>query len=162
MANKATLPAVLVNSYVSALLSVSEGVGIAASFLKPEVAAGVKASGSKTAAFIGIVGGPGHCTVALMADEISFVAYVEAFTGGMVKPDPDDSMSMSVLGEITNMVSGRALTLAEMPGLDITTPQLFSGTNITLSPTVKANVKSFTLPFDVGSSGRIYLALSVY
>jgi len=161
MANKSTLPAVLVNSYVSALLSVSEGVGIMVSFLKPEIATGVSASGSKTAAFIGVVGGLSHCTVALMADEISFAAYVEAFTGGMVKPDPNDSMSMSVLGELTNMVSGRALTLAEMPGLDITPPQLFSGNNIKLSPTVKANVKSFTLPFDVGS-GRIYLVLSVY
>ena len=161
MAYKATLPALLVNSYVAALLEVSEGVGVGASFLKPEIAAGVSASGSKAAAFIGIVGGQNHCTVALMADEISFVAYVGAFTGGMVKPDPDDPMSMSVLGEMTNMVSGRALTLAEMPGLDITPPQLFSGTNIKLSPTVKAKVSSFTLPFDIGS-GRIYLVLSVY
>ena len=161
MANKSTLPAVLVNSYVSALISVSEGVGILASFLKPEIVTGVNASGSKAAAFIGVVGGPGHCTVALMADEYSFGAYVEAFTGGMIKPDFDDSMSMSVLGEMTNMVSGRALILAEMPGLDITPPQLFSGNNIKLSPTVKANVKSFTLPFDVGS-GRVYLVLSVY
>jgi len=161
MANKATLPAVLVNSYVSALLSVSEGVGVAVNFLKPEIVTGVKTSGSKAAAFIGIVGGPSHCTVALMVDEISFASYVEAFTSGMVKPDPNDSMSMSVLGEMTNMVSGRALTLAEMPGLDITPPQLFSGDNIKLSPTVKARVNSFTLPFDVGS-GRIYLVLSVY
>ena len=159
--NKATLPAVLVNSYVASLLEVSEGVGIRASFLKPEIATGVSASGSKAAAFIGIVGGQGHCTVALMADELSFGAYVGAFTSGMVKPDPNDSMAMSVLGELTNMVSGRALTLAEMPGLDITPPQLFSGTNIKLSPTVKASVKSFTLPFDIGS-GRIYLVVSVY
>lgn len=161
MANISTLPAVLVNSYVSALLSVSEGVGIMANFLKPEIVTGVNASSSKAAAFIGIVGGPGHCTVALMADEPSFTAYVEALTGGMIKPDTNDSMSMSVLGEITNMISGRALILAEMPGLDITPPQLFSGNNIKLSPTVKANVKSFTLPFDVGS-GRIYLVVSVY
>ena len=158
---KVTLPAVLVNSYVSALLSVSEGVGVEANFLKPEIVTGVKTSGSKAAAFIGIVGGPGHCTVALMVDEISFAAYVGAFTGGMVKPDLNDSMSMSVIGEMTNMVSGGALTLAEMPGLDITPPQLFSGDNIKLSPTVKASVKSFTLPFNVGS-GRIYLVLSVY
>ena len=161
MANSTTLPAVLVNSYVAALLSVSEGVGITAVFLKPEIVTGVNASGSKAAAFIGIVGGPGHCTVALMADEPSFITYVGAFTGGMIKPDLDDSMSMSVLGEMTNMVSGQALTLAEMPGLDITPPQLFSGNNIKLSPTVKANVKSFTLPFDVGT-GRIYLVVSVY
>jgi len=161
MAKKATLPAVLVNSYVAALLTVSEGVGLTANFIKPEIVTGIKTSGSKAAAFIGIVGGPTHCTVALMADKISFAAYVSAFTGGMIEPNTDDSMSMSVLGEMTNMVSGRALIFAEMPGLDITPPQLFSGDNIKLSPTVKAHVNSFTLPFDV-ESGRIYLVVSVY
>jgi len=161
MADRTILPAVLVNSYVAALLSVSEGVGITANFVKPEMTTGVNALGSRAAAFIGIVGGPSHCTVALMADIPAFEAYVDAFTRGMIKADPDDSMSMSVLGEMTNMVSGRALILAEMPGLDITPPQLFSGDNIKLSPTVKANVKSFTLPFDV-SKGRIYLVISVY
>jgi chemotaxis protein CheX len=161
MMNRTTLPAVLVNSYVAALISVSEGVGITANFVKPDMATGVRAPGSRAAAFIGIVGGPGHCTVALMADASAFEAYIGAFTGGMIKADPDDSMSMSVLGEMTNMVSGRALISAEMPGLDITPPQLFSGENIKLSPTVKANVKSFTLPFDVGD-GRIFLVVSVY
>lgn len=161
MADKITLPAILVNSYVAALISVSEGVGITSTFVKNEMATGVKAPGSRTAAFIGIVGGPGHCTVALMADIPAFEAYVGAMTGGMIKADPDDSMSMSVLGEMTNMVSGRALIFAEMPGLDITPPQLFSGDNVKLSPSVKANVKSFTLPFNVGN-GRIYLVVSVY
>ena len=161
MNNKSTLPAVLVNSYVSALLSVSEGVGLGATFLKPEIVTGVNATDSLAAAFIGIIGGEGHCHVALMADEPSFSAYVRAFTGGIIKPDPDDSMAMSVLGEMTNMISGRALILAQMPGLDITPPQLFSGTNVRLSPTVKAKVKSFTLPFTV-ESGKIYLVVSVY
>jgi chemotaxis protein CheX len=161
MADKTILPAVLVNSYVAALISVSDGVGISAEFVKPERATGVKAPGSRAAAFIGVVGGPSQCTVALMADIPAFEAYVGAFTGGMVKADPDDSMSMSVLGEMTNMVSGRALIFAELPGLDITPPQLFSGENIKLSPSVKANVKSFTLPFDAGG-GRIYLVVSVY
>ncbi|MDR1651057.1 MAG: chemotaxis protein CheX [Synergistaceae bacterium] len=159
--DKTTLPATLVNSYVAALISVSEGVGIAASFVKTNTATGVKAPGSRAAAFIGIVGAPRHSTVALMADLPAFEAYVGAFTGGMIKPDVDDSMSMSVLGEMTNMISGRALIYADMEGLDITPPQLFSGSNIKLSPTVKANVKSFTLPFDVGQ-GRVYLVLSVY
>lgn len=161
MTDKTTLPAILVNSYVAALISVSEEFGITAGFVKVERVTGVKAPGSRAAAFIGIVGGPSHCTVALMADMTAFEAYVGAFTGGMIKADPDDSMSMSVLGEMTNMVSGRALISAEMPGLDITPPQLFSGDNIKLSPTVKANVKSFTLPFDV-CAGRIYLVISVY
>jgi chemotaxis protein CheX len=161
MVDKTTLPAVLVNSYVGALISVSNGVGISAEFVKNEMATGMKAPGSRAAAFIGIVGAPSHCTVALMADMPAFETYVAAFTGGMVKADPNDSMSMSVLGEMTNMVSGRALIFADMPGLDITPPQLFSGENIKLSPTVKARVKSFTLPFNI-EKGRIYLVISVY
>jgi chemotaxis protein CheX len=96
-----------------------------------------------------------------MADMPSFAAYIGAFTGGMVKADPDDSMSMSVLGEMTNMISGQALIRANITGLDITPPQLFSGGNLKLFPTVKSHVKSFTLPFDVGI-GRIYLVFSVY
>jgi chemotaxis protein CheX len=161
MADKNIIPAVLVNSYVAAVISVSEGVGLTAAFVKPETAAGVRAPGSRAAAFIGIVGAPSHCSAALMADDSAFEAYVSSFTGGMIKADPEDSMSMSVLGEMTNMISGRALIYAELPGLDITPPQLFSGDNIKLSPTVKAKVRSFTLPFDVGG-GRIYLVISVY
>ncbi|MDR1886240.1 MAG: chemotaxis protein CheX [Synergistaceae bacterium] len=159
--NKLTLPSILVNSYMSALVTVSESVGLTAEFVKPEMAPGVKAPGSRVAAFIGIVGGIARCTASLMADMDSFEAYVGAFTGGIIKADPDDSMSMSVLGEMTNMISGRALIMADISGLDITPPQLVSGENIKLSPTVKSNVKSFTLPFTVGK-GRVFLILSVY
>jgi chemotaxis protein CheX len=155
------MPSPLVNSYVGALISVSDDVGITAVFVKPEMASGIKAPKSKVAAFIGIVGGSPRCTVSLMADMVSFEAYVAAFTGGMVKADPNDSMSMSILGELTNMISGRALIHANISGLDITPPQLFSGDNMKLSPTIKSNVKSFTLPFKV-DEGKIYLALSVY
>ncbi|MDR3322248.1 MAG: chemotaxis protein CheX [Synergistaceae bacterium] len=161
MEDKTTLPAVLVNSYMSSLISVSESVGIDASFVKHEMASGVRAQGSRAAAFIGIVGGVAQWTVALMADIASFEAFVNAFTGGMIKPNTKEPMSMSVLGEMTNMISGQALIKADLPGLDITPPQLFSGKNLKLSPSVKSNVKSFTLPFDVGV-GRVYLVLSVY
>jgi chemotaxis protein CheX len=161
MPTKVTLPSILVNSYMSALISVSDGVGIAAHFVKPEVTPGVNAPGSRVAAFIGIIGGRARCNAALMADMKSFETYVGAFTGGIIKADPDDSMSMSVLGELTNMISGRALITANISGLDITPPQLLSGENIKLSPTVKSNVKSFTIPFAV-DDGRVYLILSVY
>ena len=161
MSAKITLPSILVNSYMSALISVSEEAGISAEFVKPEVAPGVNAPGSRVAAFIGIVGGKPQCNAALMADIKSFETYVGAFTYGMVKADPDDAMSMSVLGELTNMVSGRALITANISGLYITPPQLLSGENIKLSPTIKSNVKSFTLPFAV-NDGRVFLILSVY
>ncbi|GHV50811.1 chemotaxis protein CheX [Synergistales bacterium] len=158
---KTTLPSILVNAYINSVITVSEGVGIGASFIKPAISSGVQAPGSRVAAFIGIVGGTTRITISLMADLQGFEAYVAAFTGGIIKASPDDSMSMSVLGEMTNMISGRALIEAEIPGLDITPPQLVSGENIKLSPTIKTNVKSFTLPFNIGN-GRVFLVLSVY
>ncbi len=159
--NASALLSTLVNSYAGALVSVSQTVGIQAEFLKAEITTGVNAPGSRVAALIGIVGGSMHSTASLMADITAFEAYVTAFTGGMVKADPEDPMSMSVLGELTNMISGQALIKANIPGLDITPPQVLSGENIKTIPPKKADVKSFTLPFMV-SGGRLYLILSVH
>ncbi|MDR0648103.1 MAG: chemotaxis protein CheX [Synergistaceae bacterium] len=156
-----SLLSTLVNSYAGALISVSQTVGIQAEFLKAEVATGVNAPGSRVAALIGIIGSGVHSTAAVMADLEAFDAYVSAFTGGMVKADADDPMSMSVLGELTNMISGQALIKANVPGLDITPPQLISGENIRAIPPKKQDVKSFTLPFKVGS-GKLYLILSLH
>ncbi|MDR3321008.1 MAG: chemotaxis protein CheX [Synergistaceae bacterium] len=151
----------LVNSYTGALISVSQTVGIRAEFLKGEITAGVNAPGSRVAALIGIVGSGVHSTASVMADVSAFESYVGAFTGGMVKADVDDPMSMSVLGELTNMISGQALIKADIPGLDITPPQLLSGENIVAIPPKKQGVKSFTLPFKIGK-GKLYLILSVH
>jgi chemotaxis protein CheX len=156
-----SLLSTLVNSYTGALISVSQTVGIHAEFLKGEVAVGVNAPGSRVAALIGIIGSGVHSTASVMADLSAFEAYVSAFTGGMVKAGADDPMSMSVLGELTNMISGQALIKANVPGLDITPPQLISGENIRAIPPKKQDVKSFTLPFKVGT-GRLYLILSLH
>lgn len=156
-----SLLSTLVNSYTGALISVSQTVGIQAEFLKGEVAVGVNAPGSRVAALIGIIGSGVHSTASVMADLSAFEAYVSAFTGGMVKAGADDPMSMSVLGELTNMISGQALIKANVPGLDITPPQLISGENIRAIPPKKQDVKSFTLPFKVGT-GRLYLILSLH
>jgi chemotaxis protein CheX len=129
--------------------------------LKSEISHGINAPGSRVAALIGIMGGSIHSTAALMADMQSFEAYVTAFTGGMIKADTDDPMAMSVLGEFTNMISGKALSTANIPGLDITPPQMVSGENIKAIPPNKHNVKSFTLPFKV-NDGKVFLILSVH
>lgn len=155
-----SLLSTLVNAYAGALVSVSETVGIKAEFLKGNIAVGVNAPGSRVAALIGIVGTGIHGTAALMADEEAFAAYVSAFSGGMIKADPNDTMAMSVLGEMTNMISGQALIRANITGLDITPPQLVSGENIKATPPIKQDVKTFTLPFKVGN-GRVYLILSI-
>jgi chemotaxis protein CheX len=159
--NASSLLSTLVNSYAGALVSVSQTVGIQAEFLKSEIATGVNAPGSRVAALIGIVGGVMHSTASLMADITAFEAYVTAFTGGMVKADPEDPMSMSVLGELTNMISGQALIKANVPGLDITPPQVLCGENMKAIPPKKADIKSFTLPFRV-AGGKLYLILSVH
>lgn len=151
----------LVNAYAGALVSVSQTVGIAAEFLKTEITAGVNAPGSRVAALIGIIGAGVHSTAAVMADEAAFEAYVNAFSGGMIKADTEDPMAMSVLGELTNMISGQALIKADVPGLDITPPQVLSGENIKAIPPKKSEVKSFTLPFKV-ETGKLYLILSVH
>jgi chemotaxis protein CheX len=149
------------NSYIGALISVSQTVGIQAEFVKGEVTPGVNAPGSRVAVLIGIVGSGVHSTASVMADMSAFAAYVTAFTGGMVKADTDDPMAMSVLGELTNMISGQALIKANVPGLDITPPQVLSGENIKAIPPKKQDVKSLTLPFKVGG-GKLYLILSVH
>lgn len=150
----------LVNAYASALVNVSHTVGIEAEFLKGSIAVGINAPGSRAAALIGIVGTGVHGTAAVMADEAAFAAYVAAFSGGIIEADPDDPMAMSVLGEMTNMISGQALIKANIQGMDITPPQLVSGENIKAVPPKKQDVKSFTLPFKVGE-GKVYLILSI-
>ncbi|MDR1516138.1 MAG: chemotaxis protein CheX [Synergistaceae bacterium] len=156
-----SLLSTLVNAYTGALISVSQTVGLQVEFLKGEVAPGVNAPGSRVAALIGIIGSGVHSTASVMADLSAFEAYVSAFTGGMVKADAEDPMSMSVLGELTNMISGQALIKANVPGLDITPPQLLSGENIRAIPPKKQDIKNFTLPFKVGT-GKLYLILSVH
>lgn len=150
----------LVNAYAGALVSVSRTVGIEAEFLKGGIALGVNAPGSRVAAMIGIVGTGASGTAAIMADEDAFKTYVTAFSGGLITAEPDDQMAMSVLGELTNMTSGQALINANVPGLDITPPQLVSGENIKAIAPRKQNVKSFTLPFKIGK-GKVYLILSI-
>jgi chemotaxis protein CheX len=153
--------ATLVNSYTGALINVSDTVGIKAEFLKSEVSAGINVPGSRVAALISIVGKDLHSTASLMVDLPAFVTYVSAFTGGMVKADTEDPMSMSVLGELTNMISGQALIKANISGLDITPPQMLSGENIKAIPSRKPESKSFTLPFKV-NDGKVFLILSVH
>lgn len=151
----------LVNSYTGALISVSNTVGIEVEFVKAEVSPGINAPGSRIAALICIVGKDVHSTASLMVDMKAFETYVSAFTGGMIKANTDDPMSMSVLGELTNMISGQALIKANISGLDITPPQMLSGENIKAISPHKTDIKSFTLPFRV-NGGKVFLILSVH
>ena len=81
-------------------------------------------------------------------------------SGGMIAPNLEDSMSMSVVGELSNMVSGRALIQAALAGVDVTPPQLIVGDKIQNVPNEGPGMKSFTLPFAMQPSGVLYLVLS--
>lgn len=150
----------LVNAYAGALVSVSKTVGVSIEFDKAGMAVGVNAPGSRVAALIGIVGAGVHGTAALMADQGGFASFVQAMSGGMIKADAEDPMAMSVIGELTNMTSGQALTKVNLDGLDITPPQMISGENIKAVPQQKPSVKSFTLPFIISPQGMVFLVLS--
>lgn len=154
---------VLVNSFGSALVSVGADLGIKVDLNKSQVAQGVKVSDVCAASLIGIVGGGIQGTAILMFRKPSFNAVITAMSGGMITPSIDDPMSMSAVGELSNMVSGRALTQASIPGIDVTPPQLIAGDNIRNVPNQAPGIRCFTLPFTIKESGdTVYLVLSFH
>ncbi len=154
--------AVLVNTFGSSLMTVSKEMGVEVSLVKSEIAQGVNVSGSCVAALVGIVGGGVQGTAVIMLDREGFNATVSAMSGGMITPDTDDGVSMSVIGELANMVSGRALVQAALEGTEVTPPQLISGAGIKTIPNQSPGVRSFTLPFRVPGGGTLFLVLSFH
>ena len=127
---------------------------------KSQVSQGVKVANICAASLIGIVGSGTHGTAVIMLDEAGFKAVVSAMSGGMIAANLDDPVSMSVIGELSNMVSGRSLIQAALAGVDVTPPQLIVGDKIQNVPAQTADVKCFTLPFSLQPAGVLYLVLS--
>ena len=152
--------AVLVNTFGSSLISVGREVGLDVTLNKAQVSQGVKVDNVCAAALIGIVGSGIQGTAVIMLDQGGFTNVVNAMSGGMIKPDNSDSTAMSVVGELSNMVSGRALIQSALHGVDVTPPQLLAGNNITSVSSQSPGLKSFTLPFSMQPSGILYLVLS--
>jgi chemotaxis protein CheX len=152
--------AVLVNTFGSALVSVSREVGLTVALNKAEVSQGVKVGNICAASLIGIVGSGIQGTAIVMLDREGFAAVVTAMSGGAIQPNNQDAVAMSVVGELSNMMSGRALIQAALPGVDVTPPQLIAGDNIRNVPNQAPEIKYFTLPFAVQPSGTLYLVLS--
>ena len=152
--------AVLVNTFGSSLISVGREVGVEVTLNKAQVSQGVKVSNVCAASLIGIVGSGIQGTAVIMLDDSGFSAVVNAMSGGMIKPDISDSTAMSVVGELSNMVSGRALIQSALHGVDVTPPQVLGGNNIQNVHTQAPGIKSFTLPFAVQPAGILYLVLS--
>ena len=152
--------AVLVNTFGSSLISVGREVGLEVTLNKAQVSQGVKVDNVCAASLIGLVGSGVQGTAAIMLDDGGFSTVVHAMSGGMIKPSNDDPMAMSVIGELSNMVSGRSLIQSAMNGVDVTPPQLLAGSNIKNVPMQTPGLKCFTLPFSVQPSGTLYLVLS--
>ncbi|WP_029165602.1 chemotaxis protein CheX [Aminiphilus circumscriptus] len=151
-----------VNSFGAGLVSVSQTLGVTVSLVKTQVTQGVNAPGSRVAALVGLVGGGVHGTAALMVDEQGFASYVNAMSGGMIPPNLEDNVALSVVGELTNMVSGQTLMKLDIEGMDLTPPQIIAGENIKAVPPQKPGIVSFTLPFQVNPKGNIYLVVSLH
>ena len=154
--------AALVNTFGMSLISVSKEMGVQLSLVKSEVAQGVNTTGSCCAALVGVVGGGLQGTIVVMLDEPGFGAVVTAMSGGMIQPSLEDPVSMSVIGELTNMVSGRALIQSSLQGVDVTPPQIITGAGIRTIPTQSPGIRTFTLPFRVAQGGTLYLILSFH
>ena len=152
--------AVLVNTFGSSLISVGREVGFEVTLNKAQVSQGVKVDNVCVASLIGLVGSGIQGTAAIMLDEGGFISVVNAMSGGMIKPDGNDPTAMSVIGELSNMVSGRSLIQSTLNGVDVTPPQLLAGNNIRNVPSQTPGIKCFTLPFSINPAGTLYLVLS--
>ena len=152
--------AVLVNTFGSSLISVGREVGLEVTLNKAQVSQGVKVDNVCAASLIGLVGGGVQGNAIIMLDAGGFNNVVSVMSGGMIKPDNSDPTAMSVVGELSNMVSGRSLIQSALNGVDVTPPQLISGNNIQNMSPQTPGIKCFTLPFSVQPSGTLYLVLS--
>ncbi len=148
------------NANGASLISVSQSLGVVAKIQKSRIVRGVDAPGSCVAALVGVVGGGMHGTSCIMADKEAFAAYVGAMGGGMIAPNLDDSVALSVVGELANMVNGQTLIKMNVDGVDLTPPQLITGENIRAVPMERKNTKTMTIPFSLEGGGVVYLVIS--
>ena len=126
MANMDKLIA-LVNSFASAVLSVSHDLGIKITLNKSKVSPGIKVPDICTAALIGVVGAGSQGTIIIMLDDDAFNNIILTMSGGMIQPKLGEDVSMSVIGELSNMIGGRALVRSALGTVDVTPPQLITG-----------------------------------
>ncbi|MCF7935952.1 MAG: chemotaxis protein CheX [Synergistales bacterium] len=140
----------LVNASGRSLIEVSSTLGLELTFNKEGVTVGSRAPGAVVASLVSIYGEGAHGTSTIFMNQQAFSTYVEKLSQGMIAPDIDDDMAMSVIGEIGNMVSGKSVvTLSQLgfEGLDLTPPQLFKGKNIKTLRMPEESGYTFTLPF---------------
>lgn len=158
MANKDQIAA-LVNSFGSSVLSVGREVGLTVTLNKAKVSQGIKVADVCAAAMIGIVGAGTRGKIMIMLDKGGFESVVFTMSGGMIAPSLSDAISLSVVGELSNMVSGRALIQSSLTGMDVTPPQMVVD-GVQALAAEQPGARSFTLPFSIQPSGVLYLVLT--
>ena len=150
----------LVNSFASAVLSVGREVGLNITLNKSKVSQGIKVDGVCTTALIGVVGVGSRGTVNIMLSKEAFDTIITTMSGGMIIPDLGSDVSMSVIGELSNMIGGRALVQSALGTVDVTPPQLIVGEKVKSVTKEDTGMKSFTLPFTLDPTGNLFLVLS--
>lgn len=158
------LLSVMVQAFAVSTVKVSKGLGLSIKVDKGAIAPGIKSKTACAAALIGVIGEDFKGSVSLLIDNEAFNYIIKVMSGGMISnPSPDDPISMSALGELTNMICGSALqelSKSYSKHVDITPPQMFSGENLKSVPSESPDIKYYTIPMSCDpDGGRLYLVL---
>lgn len=162
MASLQTLTA-MVQAFTVSTMTVAKGLGLTLKLDRNGAGPGMKASSSCAAALIGVIGDDMKGSVTILTDNGAFKETITTMSGGMIQdPKTDDSLSMSALGELANMICGSALkefAQAHEVKIDITPPQLFAGDNLRSVPSDIQGIKYYTIPLQGVKGYTIYVVL---
>lgn len=151
----------IVNSFGKALIDVCKSMEIEVSLDKTTISSASCFPNNRASALIGFVTPTIKGTIGLLAEESFFNQIVTVMSGGSIEPSLNDTLALSVIGELANMTSGRAFIQSNTNEISITPPQLLIGELIMVVPSVEDAVRSFTLPFTMRSGNKIYLVLTI-
>ena len=158
------LLSVMVQAFAVSTVKVSKGLGFNLKVKKDAIVPGIKSESASAAALIGVIGEDFKGSVTLLINKKAFDYIIKAMSGGMIpNPSIDDPLSMSALGELTNMICGSALQelgKSYSKHVDITPPQMFAGENLKSIPSESEDMKYYTIPLLGEAEGaKLYLVL---
>ncbi len=153
----------MVQAFTVSTMTVTKGLGLPLKLDRKRTGPGMKASASCAAALIGVIGDDMKGSVTILTDHGTFKETITTMSGGMIKdPKTDDSLAMSALGELANMICGTALKefgKFHPVRIDITPPQLFAGDNLRSVPSDLQGIKYFTILLQGEKGHTIYVVL---
>ena len=153
------------NAFVGQNLRVCSEYRLNARFAKSEVGTGLPHG--EMASILSVMGPEFRGSIAFLFDRNVFRFLVKSMSYGMIEPDIQSEMAQSAIAELSNIVSGAAVSYLSVernrPGHDITPPQIVIGQKISTPISGNPNAKTLFLPFDVeheGKTGRMYITLT--